>query len=369
MPTEKIIEKALSRKDLSLEETKALLEIESAKELEFLYQSADSLRASLCGNIVTYVKNRNINFTNICRNKCKFCAFRKDSSDEKSYCMSIDEILEKINPNEITEVCIQGGLNEDLNLDYYIEILNSVKKKYPFIHIHAFSPMEIFFLAEKSGKTVAEILRILKENGLDSMPGTAAEILSDDVRMEICPEKLSVNQWIDVIKCAHKTGIPTTSTIMFGHIESTLHIAKHLHIVKSIQKETMGFTEFVPLPFVSKNTRLAKERQIRKEENNNLIYKVYAVSRLLFGNLIRNIQASWVKIGVEGVKKALSLGVNDIGGTLGEEKISKAAGAIFGESLSENELKDIILSAGKTPLQRDTLYRPVERQKYIHQRV
>lgn len=365
---EKIIDKTLCGKEITHSETVKLLEIEDDAGIDSLFSAADSLRNSICGNTVTYVKNRNINFTNICSNNCRFCAFRKDINDEDSYCMTADQILEKINPQEITEVCIQGGLNEKLNIDYYISILRSIKNKYPFIHIHAFSPMEVAFIAEKSGINISGVLQILKDNGLDSMPGTAAEILSDDIREIICPGKLNSRQWTDVIKTAHKMAIPTTSTIMFGHIEKTEHIAKHLLTIKSIQEETGGFTEFVPLPFISQNTKLAEEYTVKKN-NEQMIFKVFAVSRILFASCLPNIQASWVKIGVEGVRDALSVGVNDIGGTLGEEKISKAAGSKFGESLTEEELKNIIYSADRIPAERDTLYRIPEKKKLIIQRV
>ncbi len=352
---EQITDKALSGKCISFSETSQLLQTEGEENISHLLNAADSFRKSICGDTVTYVKNRNINFTNICRNKCTFCAFRKDRHDRESYCMTTDEILEKIDTKEITEVCIQGGLNEDLTIDYYIKILRSIKNKYPFIHIHAFSPMEISFMAEMSNMDIDKVLKILKDEGLDSIPGTAAEILSDNVRQKICPEKINSRQWSEIIKSAHKAGIQTTSTMMFGHIENTEDIAQHLYTIKSIQDETGGFTEFVPLPFISQNTELANKFFLTSG-NDSLIFKVYAVSRLLFGTRIPNIQASWVKIGIDGVKKALSCGVNDIGGTLGEEKISKAAGSLFGESLTESELREIIKSAGRIPAQRDTLY-------------
>ena len=350
-----ILEKAGSFKKISLEELEFLFNINDPAQIDRLFSAADRMRKNLVGDIVTYVRNRNVNFTNICRNSCEFCAYRRDKDDSDSFFMEIEEISEKISQEEITEVCIQGGLDPDVKIEFYGDLLKTIKQKHPNIHIHAFSPMEVKFMSEISGLSIEEVLKFLKNSGLGSMPGTAAEILSDEIREKICREKLKTDEWVRIIKTAHKSGIPTTATIMFGHIEKNLHRSKHLEILKEIQEETGGFTEFVPLPFIPFNTRLAANYKL--EMINILeIYKMYAISRIYFGKLIPNIQASWVKIGLEGVKKALSLGANDLSGTLGEERISQAAGSRFGKALTEKDLKRVILEAGKIPCQRDTLY-------------
>ena len=350
-----ILEKAGSFKKISLEELEFLFNINDPAQIDRLFSAADRMRKNLVGDIVTYVRNRNVNFTNICRNSCEFCAYRRDKDDSDSFFMEIEEISEKISQEEITEVCIQGGLDPDVKIEFYGDLLKTIKQKHPNIHIHAFSPMEVKFMSEISGLSIEEVLKFLKNSGLGSMPGTAAEILSDEIREKICREKLKTDEWVRIIKTAHKSGIPTTATIMFGHIETNLHRAKHLEILREIQEETGGFTEFVPLPFIPFNTRLAANYKL--EMINILeIYKMYAISRIYFGKLIPNIQASWVKIGLEGVKKALSLGANDLSGTLGEERISQAAGSRFGKALTEKDLKRVILEAGKIPCQRDTLY-------------
>ena len=356
-----ILDKAAEYKKLSLKELETLFSVSNPELLNKLFFSADKMRKKLIGDVVTYVKNRNINFTNICRNSCEFCAFRRNKTDTDSYFMGMEEVLEKLGENEVTEVCIQGGLNPDLNLEFYTNLLATIKLRYPYIHIHGFSPMEVKFMSEISGLRIEDVLKYLKYSGLGSMPGTAAEILSDDIREKICPDKIKKDEWISIIKTAHSLGIPTTATIMFGHIETAFHRAKHLEILMEIQEETGCITEFIPLPFIPFNTNLAAKYNlsvIPEEE----IYKMYSISRIYFGKIIPNIQASWVKIGFDAVKKSLSLGVNDIGGTLGEEKISKSAGSRFGQCVKEDVLRKRILEADRIPMQRNTLYQILEKE-------
>lgn len=356
-----ILEKATKYEKLSLKELESLFSISNPELLNRIFSSADKMRKELVGDVVTYVKNRNINFTNICRNSCKFCAFRRNKDDADSFFMGMEEVLEKLGENGITEVCIQGGLNPDLNLEFYSNLLAAIKLRYPNIHIHGFSPMEVKFMSEISGLAIEDVLKYLKYSGLGSMPGTAAEILADEIREKICPDKLKKDEWIRIIKTAHNLGIPTTATIMFGHIETAFHRARHLEILMGIQEETGCITEFIPLPFIPFNTNLAVQYNlgmIPEEE----IYKMYSISRIYFGKMIPNIQASWVKIGFDAVKKSLSRGVNDIGGTLGEEKISKSAGSKFGQCITEEVLRKIILEANKIPLQRNTLYQTIEKE-------
>ena len=317
-----------------------------------LFPLADSLRKKAVGNAVTYVVNRNINFTNRCIGTCKFCAFKK----EDGYILSISDILKKTKEAvdmNATEVCIQGGLLPDWDVSNYCEILESIKKVYPHIHIHAFSPMEVFHAARNSNLSYKETLVRLRESGLGSMPGTAAEILVDRVREEICPDKLTAHEWMEIIKTAHFSGIPTTATIMYGHIETLAERFEHLFIIRDIQKKTGGFTEFVPLPFMPSNNMLGEGNHISRGFED---LKFHALARVLLYPYIKNIQASWVKMGTHLAQSALMFGANDLGGTLMEEKISKSAGATNGEYMAPDDFGKMIRQINRIPRQRDTLY-------------
>lgn len=321
-----------------------------------LFSTADELRRKAVGEKVTYVINRNINFTNRCVGNCSFCAFRKD----KGYVLSISEILEKTEEavkNNATEVCIQGGLLPEWNVFNYCEILENIKNEFPEMHIHAFSPMEVFHAAKNSNMSVKEALSCLKRSGLDSMPGTAAEILVDRVREKICPKKLKTMEWIEVISTAHKIGIPTTATIMYGHIETLRERIEHLLIIREIQKKTRGFTEFVPLPFMPYNNRLGAGMHVARGIED---LKLHALARVILYPYITNIQASWVKLGRRLAQIALTCGANDLGGTLMEESISKSAGATSGEYMHPQEFQRMILEINRIPQQRNTLYKPVK---------
>lgn len=317
-----------------------------------LFKTADAVRKELVGDTVSYIVNRNINFTDRCIGTCRFCAFR----NSEGYRLSIDEILNKVGEAKrygATEVCIQGGLLPDMYLKDYVAMLKAIKDSYD-IDIHAFSPMEVFHMSRISGVGVSYALEALKEAGLGSMPGTAAEILVDSVRRRICPDKLTTAQWVDVVTRAHETGIPTTATIMYGHVETWEDRIEHLLIQRDIQRKTHGFTEFVPLTFMSKNNPLGAEAHGASGLDD---LRMYAIARLVFGKDLVNIQASWVKLGVKLAQVALHCGANDLGGTLMEERISKSAGSKSGECLSPDELRDIIASAGRIPRQRTTLYK------------
>ncbi|RLI89400.1 MAG: 7,8-didemethyl-8-hydroxy-5-deazariboflavin synthase subunit CofH [Archaeoglobales archaeon] len=317
------------------------------------FKIADELRRKAVGDEVTYVVNRNINFTDICVNRCKFCSF----SNRKRYLLSIEEIKKKVEEAVdygCTEVCIQGGLYPNADIEFYLNILDAVREISKNIHIHAFSPMEVLHAARNSEMHVEDALKEMKAAGLDSMPGTAAEILDDGIRAKICPEKLSSSQWIEIVKTAHNLGIPTTATMMYGHIETWEHRIRHIKIIRQIQEETGGFTEFIPLPFMWRNNSLGK---IAKGSSGFEDLLVIAISRIILHPVIKNIQASWVKLGVKLAQAALHVGANDFGGTLIEENISKAAGSTSGEFLSVEELREIIKRAGRIPRQRDTLYR------------
>ena len=357
--TREILKKALSNKEISSEEALKLLKVHG-KEFFALQYVADQICYEKKQGIVTFVVNRNINFTNICFQGCKFCSFSLPANHEDAFLLSIEEIRKKVieakNFN-CTEVCIQGGINPQLKFDYYLEIIKAVKKIDPKIHIHAFSPQEVFYMSKLYGDTVENTLKELKKSGLDSIPGTAAEILVDKVRKIICPNKVSTSQWIDIITLAHKTGIRTTSTIMYGHIETLSDRIKHLEILREIQKKTNGFTEFVSLPFVKEKPILSKLTDYPLKPSYGMEdLKLFCVARLFFNNYIDNIQCSWVKLGPKFAQVSLNYGVNDFSGTLMEENISKSAGAEFGEYLPPDEIIEIIKAAGKRPAQRDTLY-------------
>jgi FO synthase subunit 2 len=327
-----------------------------------LFSLADRLRYESVGNDVTYIINRNINFTNQCEGTCGFCAFR--NSSESGYIYSINEIMEKVKDETglyLTEICIQGGLLQDVDIDFYKNILEAVKTEVPDIHIHAFSPMEIYHLSKINNLSIKKTLQELKNSGLDSMPGTAAEILSDRVREIICPDKLTTDEWINVVKLAHKTGIPTTSTMMYGHIETLEERIDHILTIRKIQKETNGITEFVPLPFMLSNNPIGEQIKAEGRFGTTGIedLKIHAIARILLHGYVNNIQASWVKLGKKLAQVALYHGANDLGGTLIEESISKSAGSKEGEFISPDEFRWLIESAGKTPKQRNTLYQIV----------
>ncbi len=287
---------------------------------------------------------------------CRFCAFR----NPQGYILSIPEILEKTREAvkiNATEVCIQGGLLPDWNVFNYCEILEKIKVEFPQLHIHAFSPMEVFHAAQNSNMSVKEVLSYMKTSGLGSMPGTAAEILVDRVREQICPDKLTTHEWIEVIKTAHKSGIPTTSTIMYGHIETLRERVEHLLTIREIQKKTGGFTEFVLLPFMQYNNTLGAGREVSHGIED---LKFHALARVFLYPHIRNVQASWVKLGKKLTQSALKCGVNDLGGTLMEENISRSAGATNGEYMTPKEFERMIREINRVPQQRTTLYKPVE---------
>ncbi|WP_292381268.1 5-amino-6-(D-ribitylamino)uracil--L-tyrosine 4-hydroxyphenyl transferase CofH [Methanosarcina sp. UBA289] len=322
-----------------------------------LFRFADELRSLATGNIVTYVVNRNINFTSRCVGTCRFCAFRTNTGRV----LSLEEILGKVREAEqanATEVCIQGGLLPEVGLDFYLGIVEAIKAEFPEMHIHSFSPMEVYHAARNSGITVKEALFRLKKSGLDTMPGTAAEILSDRVREIICPSKLKTAEWIEVVRQAHAAGIPTTATMMYGHIETLEERIDHMLIIREIQKETGGITEFVPLPFMPYNNpvgeKMIKEGRYATPGLEDL--KTYAISRILLYGHVDNIQASWVKLGKKFAQFALHCGANDLGGTLMEESISRSAGASNGEQISVEELEWMIYGAGRVPKERNTLY-------------
>ncbi len=350
-----ILDRVLSGKRLSEEDALLLMQVEG-DDILALGIAASKIRERMVGDTVTYVVNRNINFTNVCTGSCKFCAFRRDTNSTDAYFLDIQQIVEKAKETKnmgATELCIQGGLHPDIGIDYYAGMLNALKDEVD-LHLHAFSPMEISYVSQKSGLGIKETLKILKESGLGSIPGTAAEILVDSVREEICPEKISADEWVKIIREAHAQGIFTTATMLYGHVESQKEQVEHLSILREIQDKTGGFTEFIPLSFVHFNAPLFLSGTGRGGSTGTEDLKLFAVSRLFLDNF-KNVQASWVKLGRKLSQVMLYFGANDLGGTLVEENISRSAG-INAEMMTEEELERMIVGAGRAPLQRDTLY-------------
>ena len=359
-----ILENLLDNNKPSLNDIEKLF-LTECKDRQVVLNVADHLRDKVNGNDVTFVVNRNINFTNVCYMGCKFCGFAKRANQLGAEWLSLDEVVKRAEEawnRGATEVCIQGGLHPKIPGTYYREILIAIKKILPTMHIHAFSPFEIWYGAKKSQMNYADFLQDLKECGLGSMPGTAAEILDTKIRKKLTKNKLTAEQWIEIIKTAHRSGIPSTATIMYGHIDSPKEWAVHLDILRRIQVETGGFTEFVPLSFVHYDSPLYLESPslVRAGATDNEIALMHAVARIVLHGFIDNIQVSWTKLGAEKARDLLSMGVNDLGGTLMNESISRAAGSKNGQEITEREMVEIIRSASKVPIKRDTLYRKIK---------
>lgn len=352
-----ILQRALVGEELSIDEGERLLEAEG-EELLALIRTADEVRRRSVGGIVTYVINRNLNFTNICEGSCKFCAFRRSPDDPDAYVLTLEQIAAKIREAVefgATEVCIQGGLHPEFGLEDYLAILHAVRSVSQSIHIHAFSPAELNHIAGQEGLSIEEVIKTLRGAGLNSVPGTAAEILVDRVRAIICPKKLSTGEWTDIIKTCHRLGMPTTATMMYGHVETARERAQHLALIRDIQRETGGFTEFVPLAFLPSNTPLQRAGIVRSSPSVVDNLRVHAVSRLMLAGWIDNIQASWVKLGPRLARLMLNAGANDLSGTLMEENISRAAGG-RGQVMLPEQLEGLILEIGRVPKQRSTTY-------------
>lgn len=356
-----ILNRVIDGNHISEDETRELFN-SNGIELNMIVIVANHLCKIKKRDIVTYVVNRNINFTNVCIKRCGFCAFSRDFREEEGYYLPIEEIVRRAKEAEklgATEVCIQAGLPPKMDGMLYVDICNAIKRELPDIHIHAFSPEEILYGAKRANNSVEDYLKMLKEAGLGSIPGTAAEILDQEIRDKISPGRIGVEDWIKVVKSAHSIGINSTSTIMYGHIESYTHITKHLGILKDIQKETRGFTEFVPLSFVHSEAPMYNRNLIDGIRNGPTgveVLKMHAIARIFFNNQIDNIQISWVKEGPRMGQILLEAGANDFGGTLINESISTSAGASFGQLLKPKVIRDIIHNMGKIPAQRKSNY-------------
>jgi 7,8-didemethyl-8-hydroxy-5-deazariboflavin synthase CofH subunit len=355
----RVIDRALNGEELSFEDGLLLGRTRGA-EMEALVLAADRIRRERVGDVITYVVNRNINFTNVCFIGCRFCAFSRAPREKDAYFHSFEEIGRRAVEaweRGAREVCVQGGLPRDLDPHYYRDLLRAIKQATPEMHIHAFSPMEIVYGVELTGMPLQDYLAMLQDAGLGTLPGTAAEILDDDVRHQIERIKLNVSQWLDVIKTAHRLGIRTTSTMMYGHTETEEHWVRHLMLLRDVQKETGGFTEFVPLGFVHEFTQLYRSGDARPGPTPEEHLKVHALSRLMLQGWIDNIQVSWVKMSREMTQACLRAGANDYGGTLMNENISRLAGSTSGEYISPEEFQERIRELGRIPAERTTLYK------------
>ena len=330
-----------------------------------IFSVADILRQRSKGDYVTFVVNRNINFTNICYMGCRFCGFAKRREDSGSEWLEPFQVVERAQQawdRGGTEVCIQGGLHPKMEGNYYRELVLAIKSALPDMHIHAFSPFEVWYGAVKSKLSYRDFLSDLKDCGLGSMPGTAAEILDTEVRQKLTKNKLSANCWEEIIRTAHDVGIPSTATIMYGHVDEPKHWAAHIALLREIQKDTGGFTELVPLSFVHTDSPLFlnNPNSVRPGPTNHEVDLMHSVSRIMLNGFIDNIQVSWTKLGAERARNMLSLGVNDLGGTLMNESISRSAGSKHGQEITAAELCKIIRSAGRIPVRRNTIYKTID---------
>ncbi|MFB5621532.1 MAG: 5-amino-6-(D-ribitylamino)uracil--L-tyrosine 4-hydroxyphenyl transferase CofH [Candidatus Nitrosomaritimum yanchengensis] len=361
-----ILNRALSEKEISAKEG---LELYNSEGISFHLVGlvADELRRRRVGNIVTYVVNRNINFTNVCIKQCGFCAFSRDFREEEGYFLPTEEIVRRAKEAYqlgATEVCIQAGLPPDMDGSLYENICRAIKQEIPNIHIHGFSPEEVLYGATRSNVSIDEYLKRLKESGVDTLPGTAAEILDQGLRDKISPGRISVKDWINVIKTAHKIGINTTSTMMFGHMETPQDRVNHIAKIREIQKETRGFTEFVPLDFIHSEAPMYKHQLhdgIKQGGSGKDVLLTHAVSRIMLNNFIDNIQMSWVKEGQKMSQLLLMWGANDFGGTLINESISTSAGSEHGQLLRPKEIKRVVREIGRIPAERNTKYKILKR--------
>jgi FO synthase len=383
-----ILDQALAGKDVTREQGTVLFRAHGA-DLEAIVAVADQLRRQVCGDTVTFAVNRNINFTNICYMGCQFCGFAKRMEDEGAEFLSLETVVARARQawdRGATEVCIQGGLHPKMKGTHYRDILLAIKAELPDMHIHAFSPFEIWYGVKKTGVSIAEFLADLKACGLGSMPGTAAEILDTEIRKVLTRDKLTADEWETIISTAHQVGIPTTATIMYGHVDGPEHWSDHLVRLRDIQaisrdkradsrdksdisrdkqgaRSFRGFTEFVPLSFVHEDAPLYRKdpTSVRPGPTRDEVVLMHAVSRIMLHGYIDNIQVSWTKLGPEMAQAMLGCGVNDLGGTLMNESISRAAGAKNGQEVTAHEMVQIIRAAGRVPVQRNTLYGTVRK--------
>jgi len=369
-----ILNAALAGHDIAVDDGTHLLQQTDSGAISAIRHTADQLRQQQVGDTVTYVINRNINYSNICEQHCSFCAFRRDADQTGAYWLEWEQILAKARDafqQGATEICMQGGLNPEAKIDgsslgYYLKLIATIKTEFPDLHLHAFSPQEVQFIAREDGLTYEAVLIALRDGGVDSLPGTAAEILDDNVRRILCPEKIDTQTWLEIVALAHQVGLPTTSTMLSGHIETPRQQALHLEKLRSLQQMSLqqgniGITEFVLLPFVGQEAPKPLRSRVKRDQPSlpdSLL--LTAVARIFLGNWIPNHQPSWVKLGLSGATEALNWGCNDIGGTLMEEHITTMAGAQGGTAMTVETLQTSIQSLGRPYRERNTIYGAVD---------
>jgi FO synthase subunit 2 len=357
----RILGRALEGSELTVDEGIRLTEVQG-RELHALALVADEMRRRQAGDVVTYVVNRNINFTNVCIKHCTFCAFSRDHREEEGYFLPLDEVVRRaVEAWDMgaTEVCIQAGLPPKLDGSYYVDLCRAIKAAVPEMHLHAFSPEEVLYGSTRADLSIPEFLKTLRAAGLGTLPGTSAEILDQEVRDRIARGRITVDQWIEVITSAHALGIRTTSTIMYGHVETPAHWIRHMDLLRGIQRQTGGFTEFVPLSLIHHEAPMYRRGLVpgvREGATGVEVIKMHALARLILGPSFRNIQSSWVKEGPKMAQYLLTAGANDVGGTLINESISTSAGAGFGQLVPPAELRRMIREAGRVPARRGTTY-------------
>ncbi len=360
--TATVLDRALEGEDITADEAVALFGA-TGQEYNALVMVADELRRRTVGDVVTYVVNRNINFTNVCIKRCGFCAFSRDFREEEGYLLPVEEIIRRAKEAwdyGATEVCIQAGLPPQMEGDLYIRLCEAISKELPDMHIHGFSPEEVLYGSIRSESSIRDYLTGLKAAGVGSLPGTSAEVLDQELRDKISPGRIRVDQWTEVITTAHELGIPTTSTVMYGYLETPAQLAKHMDLIRGIQQQTGGITEFVPLSFVHTEAPMFMKglvNNVKAGPTGMDVIKVHAVARIMLNNWIPNIQASWVKEGPRMSQLLLTAGVNDLGGTLINESISTAAGAQHGQLMRPSEFRQMIREAGRIPAERYTTYK------------
>jgi FO synthase subunit 2 len=360
-PVRDALDRGLERGEVSVADALALCQT-TGRALQALALVADELRARQAGDVVTYVVNRNINFTNVCIKHCTFCAFSRDHREEEGYLLPMEEIVRRAREARelgATEVCIQAGLPPKLDGRFYIELCRTIARELPDLHIHAFSPEEVLYGVTRSGLSIREYLTELRAAGLGTLPGTSAEILDDEIRDVIAKGRISTRQWLEVITTAHELGIRTTSTMMYGHIETPAHWVRHLALLRDVQRDTGGFTEFVPLSLIHQEAPMYQRRLVagvRPGATGAEVVRVHALARLMLGATFRNIQSSWVKEGPKLAQMLLGAGANDVGGTLINESISTSAGAPYGQLVPPAELRRLVRDLGRIPAQRSTTY-------------
>jgi FO synthase subunit 2 len=356
-----VLERALEGRDVAVEDALVLCNARGTS-LHALAATADVLRHEQVGDTVGYVVNRNVNFTNVCVKACRFCAFSRTRRSEEGYFLPIDEMVRRALEAQAfgaTEVCIQAGLAPGIDARFYLDLVRAIKTAAPALDLHAFSPEEVKYASSESGWPIRRVLEELRDAGLGSLPGTSAEVLDDRVRARIAPGRITTAEWIEVVTTAHSIGLPTTSTIMHGHVETDAERMRHLDLLRSIQRETGGFTEFVPLSFVHEEAPMTLRHQLpelRPGPTGDDVIRLYAIARLVLGSSIRNVQVSWVKDGMRQAQWLLACGANDFGGTLINESISTSAGATHGQLKSPAVLRRAIRDAGRVPVQRSTRY-------------